>query len=77
MNKDVLVKEIMKTKPVMVQPFTTVLEAAQLMRNHKIGNVIISEVHHPLGILTESDIIKKVVCEGKNPRDVQVEEVCV
>jgi CBS domain-containing protein len=75
MSKEVLVKEVMKTKPVMVQPFTTVLEAAQLMREHKIGNVLISEVHHPLGIITESDILKKVVCEGKNPRDVQVEEV--
>jgi CBS domain-containing protein len=75
MNKDVLIKEVMKTKPVMVQPFTTVLEAAQIMRNHKIGNVIISEGNHPIGILTESDIIKKVVCEGKNAKDVQVEEV--
>lgn len=75
MSKDVLVKEVMKTKPVMVQPFTTVLEAARIMRDHTIGNVIISEVNHPIGILTESDILKKVVCEGKNAQDVQVEEV--
>ncbi len=75
MSKDVLVKEVMKTKPVFVQPFTTVLDAARIMRDHKIGNVIISEVNHPIGILTESDIIKKVVCEDKNPKEVQVEEV--
>ncbi len=75
MSKDVLIKEVMKTKPVMVQPFTTVLEAARIMKDHKIGNVIISEVNHPIGILTESDILKKVVCEGKNAQDVQVEEV--
>lgn len=75
MNKDVLVKEVMKTKPVIVQPFTTVLEAARIMRQNKIGNVIVSEVTHPIGILTESDIIKKVVCEGKNPQEVTVEEV--
>jgi CBS domain-containing protein len=75
MSKDVLVKEVMKTKLVIVQPFTTVLEAARIMMKHKIGNVIISEVDHPIGILTESDIIKKVVCEGKNAQDVLVEEV--
>ena len=75
MSKEVLVKEVMKTKPVIVQPFTTVLEAARIMKEHKIGNVIISEVTHPIGILTESDIIKKVVCEGKNAKEVQVEEV--
>jgi CBS domain-containing protein len=75
MSKDVLVKEVMKTKPVIVQPFTTVLEAARIMKQNKIGNVIISEINHPIGILTESDIIKKVVCEGKNAQDVTVEEV--
>jgi CBS domain-containing protein len=75
MNKEVLIKEVMKTKPVTVQPFTTVQEAAQLMKQNKIGNVIVSEVNHPIGILTESDIIKKVVCEGKNAQDVTVEEV--
>jgi CBS domain-containing protein len=75
MSKEVLVKEVMKTKLVIVQPFTTVLEAARIMMKHKIGNVIISEVDHPIGILTESDIIKKVVCEGKNAQDVLVEEV--
>jgi len=75
MNKDVLVKEVMKTKPVIVQPFTSVFEAACIMKQNKIGNVIISEVTHPIGILTESDIIKKVVCEGKNAQDLTVEEI--
>jgi CBS domain-containing protein len=75
MNKDVLVKEVMKAKPVIVQPFITVFEAARIMKEHKIGNVIISEMNHPIGILTESDIIKKVVSEGKNAQDVTVEEV--
>lgn len=75
MSKDVLVKEIMKTKLVIVQPFTTVFEAARIMRDNRIGNVIVSDMNHPLGILTESDIIKKVVCEAKNAQDVTVEEV--
>jgi CBS domain-containing protein len=75
MNKDVLVKEVMKVKPVIVQPFTTVLEAARIMKEQKIGNIIIAEINHPIGILTESDIIKKVVCEAKNAQDVIVEDV--
>ncbi len=75
MSKDVLVKEVMKTNLVIVQPFTSVLEAARLMKANKIGDVIISEVNHPIGILTESDIIKKVVCEAKNAQDLLVEEV--
>lgn len=75
MIKDVLIKEIMKPNLVIVQPFTTVLEAARIMKANKIGGIIIAEGNHPIGILTESDILKKVVCEGKNAQDVLVEEV--
>jgi CBS domain-containing protein len=75
MSKDVLVKEVMKIKPVIVQPFMTVLEAARIMKEKRIGNVIVAEVNHPIGILTESDIIKKVVSEARNPQEVIVEEV--
>jgi CBS domain-containing protein len=75
MSKDVLVKEVMKVKPVIIQPFTTVLEAARIMRDKKLNHVLVAEVNHPVGILTESDIIKKVVCEQKHATDVSVEDV--
>jgi len=75
MSGEVIVKEAMKTNLVMVSPKTTVLGAAQLMKKRKIGNVIIVEKKQPIGILTESDIIKKVVAEGKNPKDVIVKDV--
>ena len=75
MNKEVLVKEVMKANPVMVQASTSVLEAAKIMREKKIGNVLVAEEHHPIGILTESDIIKKVVSEGRNAKEVSVKEV--
>lgn len=75
MTKEVIVKEAMKTNLVMVEPTTTVLEAAKLMKKNKIGNVLVVEKKQPVGILTESDILKKVVAEGKNASDVLVEEV--
>lgn len=75
MKTDILVKEAMKYNPVMVSPMITVFEAAQTMKKHKIGNVLVGENKHPVGILTESDILKKVVAEGKNPRDVLVDDV--
>lgn len=75
MKTQVLVKEAMKYNPVMVKPTQTVLEAAQLMKQFKIGNVLVGEKKQPFGILTESDILKKVVAEGKHPKDVLVKEV--
>jgi signal-transduction protein with cAMP-binding, CBS, and nucleotidyltransferase domain len=45
------------------------------MKKRKIGNVIVVEKKQPIGILTESDILKKVVAEGKNAKDVTVKTV--
>jgi CBS domain-containing protein len=75
MIKEVIVKETMKTNPVIVKPSITVFEAAKLMKEKRIGNVIVVEKEQPIGILTESDILKKVVAEGKHAKDVLVEEV--
>lgn len=75
MKKAVIVKEAMKSNPVIVKLTITVLEAAKLMRERKIGNVIVVEKKHPIGILTESDILKKIVAEGKNANEILVEEV--
>jgi len=75
MSKEVIVKEAMKTNLAKVEPNMTVLDAAQLMKKRKIGNVLVVEKKQPIGILTESDILKKVVAEGKNAKDVLVKNV--
>jgi CBS domain-containing protein len=75
MTKEVIVKEAMKANPVFVGPKLTVLDAAKLMKKKKIGNVIVVEDKQPVGILTESDILKKVVAEGKTPNKILVEDV--
>ena len=75
MAKETLVKEAMKTNLVKIKPSATVLEAAQLMKKRKIGNVLVVENNQPIGILTESDILKKVVAEGKNAKDVIIKDI--
>ena len=61
MNKGVvLVKEAMKMNPITVKTTMTVQDAALLMRENKIGNCIVVD-KKPIGIITESDIVKKVV----------------
>jgi len=75
MTKEVIVKEAMKTNLAVVKPSITVIEAAKIMKKRKIGNVLVVQNNQPVGILTESDILKKVVAEGKNPSDVLVKDV--
>jgi len=75
MTHEVIVKEAMKTNLAIVEPTTTVLDAAKLMKKRKIGNVLVVEKKLPVGILTESDILKKVVTEEKNPKKILVKDV--
>ena len=75
MVSEVIVKETMKTNIAIVKPYISVLEAAKLMKKRKIGNVIVVEKKQPIGILTESDILKKVVAEGNNAKDIKVKDV--
>jgi len=48
-----------------------VLEVAQLMRNHHVGDLIVAETRdgrlEPVGIVTDRDLVVKVLAEGVAP----------
>jgi CBS domain-containing protein len=75
MPKETLVKEAMKTNLVLIDPNANVLDACLIMKKRKIGNVLVVENNQPIGILTESDILRKVVAAGKNARNVIIRNV--
>lgn len=75
MSKEIIVKEAMKTNLAIVKPELSILESAKIMKKRKIGNVLVTKDDLLVGILTESDIIKKVVAEGEKPEDISVAEV--
>jgi len=70
----IIVKEAMKINPVTVSPEDTVQHAATLMKKHRIGNCIVV-LEKPIGIITESDIVRKVVSEGKNSQETLIKEI--
>ena len=75
MSHEIIVKEAMSTNLAIIDLNLTVLDAAKLMKKRKIGNVLVVKKNLPIGILTESDIIKKVVAEGKDPENVKIKDV--
>jgi len=70
----VIVREVMKTNPVIVPPDITVQEAAALMKSHKVDSCFIGS-EKPLGIVTERDIVRKVVAENLHPSKVPVNKI--
>lgn len=53
----------------------TVKEAAALMLREGVGSLVIMEKGEPIGILTERDLLYKVVAVGKIPSRTKVENV--
>jgi CBS domain-containing protein len=58
-------RKIMIEKVVTVEPKTTVKKAAELMNLHEIGCLIVVDHGKPVGILTERDMLKRVICKSK------------
>jgi CBS domain-containing protein len=52
-----------------------VLAAARLMNDHKIGSVIVMLEGSMAGILTERDILTRVVAQSRDPKSTRVAEV--
>lgn len=68
--------EVMTPSPTACQPQHTAIEAAELMRREDCGLVpVISENGKLIGVLTDRDIVIKVVAEGRDPRNTAVSEV--
>ncbi len=73
--REILVREVMSSKPRKGRPDMTVKEAAALMLREGVGSLVILEDGEPVGILTERDLLYKVVAVGKIPSRTRVENV--
>ena len=71
----VTVGQLMKKDLVTVDTGTSVVEAAKLMKVCNVGSVLISHKGCVIGIVTESDIVKKVVGADRGPYFIPVEDI--
>ena len=60
---------------VTISPVATVLEAAKLMHSKHIGSLVVIDDVRPIGILTDRDIVLKVVASEKKPTETVVKDV--
>jgi CBS domain-containing protein len=70
------VEQIMTINPRTVNVDDAVRAAAQVMRDSDIGDVIVIEDSQVTGILTDRDIVVRVVSEGRDPESTPVSEIC-
>jgi signal-transduction protein with cAMP-binding, CBS, and nucleotidyltransferase domain len=72
------VREVMTIRPMALEDEASVAEAARAMRDGGFGYVIIvKEPGGPVcGVVTDRDIVVRVVAEGVNPREVRLGDIC-
>jgi CBS domain-containing protein len=67
--------DIMVKKVITISRTSTVEEAVRLMNEHEIGCLVVTENKNAVGILTERDLMKRVLPRSQDPRKTKVEQV--
>jgi CBS domain-containing protein len=75
METAIRVREIMSSPVLTADVQLGVLAAAAKMISVNVGSLIVVRETKPVGILTERDLVKKVVAKGADPNKIRVEDV--
>lgn len=70
------VREIMTDTPVAVGVHTAVSEVAHTMREKDIGAVLVMEGEQLRGLVTDRDLILRVVADGQDPKETTAQNAC-
>jgi CBS domain-containing protein len=68
-------RKIMIDKVVTVEPNATAKKAVELMNLHDIGCLVVVHSGKPIGIVTERDMLKRVIHKSRNPARTKVVDV--
>ena len=70
------IREVMTANPITLDSQTPVMQAAQAMRENDIGDVVVRYDGQLCGIVTDRDIVVRVLAAGKDPNATRLESVC-
>jgi signal-transduction protein with cAMP-binding, CBS, and nucleotidyltransferase domain len=69
-----VVSDIMK-ELVTIETSKSVKEASEIMLERGIGSIVVTEKGAPVGIVTKSDLLGRVIVDCKDPRDCKIGEI--
>src|SRR3989338_6205197 len=68
------VHDCMTTKPISVSSDVSLEECAKVMASNHVGALVIKDNHQSKGLITEQDIVRKVLAKGINPLTKKVKD---
>jgi formate transporter len=69
------IRRLMTDGPPTVAPDTSVADAVQVMKQHSIGSVLVGQPGKAVGIVSEADIVRKVISANQSPASMKVEQI--
>ena len=69
------VSEIMSQDVAVIQRDTTIAQAAEIMSSQKISSIVVMDKDNIAGVITERDLLKRVVAVNRNPVNTKAEEI--
>ena len=70
------VRDVMTPNPVTLPGEAPVVEAAKKMRDENIGDVIVLDGDSICGVVTDRDIVVRVLAEEREPAGTKLGEIC-
>jgi formate/nitrite transporter len=69
------IRRLMTSGPPMVAPDLSVAEAVQVMNQHVSSSILVGKDGKAVGIVSEADVVRRVVAEGLSPASVRIEQI--
>jgi CBS domain-containing protein len=69
------VKEVMSSKPKTCTPDASIIDVAKLMAKEDVGPVPIVQDDRLVGLVTDRDLVLRVLAEGRDPKSMRAADV--
>jgi predicted transcriptional regulator len=70
--KNVKVRDVMTPNPILIDPGSTLQEAAEMMQVIQCGMLPVGKRHEVEGVITDRDIVIRAIAKGENPASAKV-----
>lgn len=68
-------RDIMSSKIITMESDASIMEIAKIMSKNRVSSIIITKDQSPIGIVTERDIVTKIVAQNKKPSEVKTVDI--
>ncbi|HIH32208.1 TPA: CBS domain-containing protein [Candidatus Woesearchaeota archaeon] len=69
------VLDVMTNKPIIASKEMSLVEAAKLMDEENVNSLLIEENEKAKGIITDEDLVRKVIAKGLDPKKARLKDV--